>query len=99
MKTNLKKELHAKSGADLGKQLKEGKVALAALKLDAEMSKLKNTSLLSVKRKEIAVIKTIINEKLVESRIAEEAKAEDKKEASTKVKPAKVKAGKGGKNE
>ncbi len=71
------------------------------------MGKLKNTSSLTSKRGEIAVINTIINEKLAEARIVEVAKADDKKEVSVKVKPAieakvskKVKAvKKGGKSE
>jgi len=96
MKTNYKKELHNKSITELRAQLKEVSEAVRALKLDHEMGKLKNTSSLTNKRVEIAVIKTIVNEKLLEEKIEQTVKVEGEK---SKPASAKAIAGKGGKNE
>jgi len=63
MKTADKKELHGKSLVELQKLLLDAKHALDGLRLDHQQSKLTNTSLISVKRKEIAVIKTLMKEK------------------------------------
>ena len=63
MKTKDKKELHLKSLEELNKEVLDAKDALVGLKLDKTQNKLKNTSQLSIKRKEIAQILTIIREK------------------------------------
>ena len=63
MKTKDKKELHLKSLEELNKEVLDAKDALVGLKLDKTQNKLKNTSQLSIKRKEIAQILTIIRGK------------------------------------
>ena len=60
MKTKDKKELHLKSLQELKKLVMDAKDALSDLKLDKTQNKLKNTSLLSLKRKEITQMLTII---------------------------------------
>jgi len=60
MKSKDKKELHLKSIKELGNLVTEAKDALVGLRLDKTQNKLKNTSMLSVKRKEIAQMLTII---------------------------------------
>ena len=63
MKTKDKKELHLKSLEELDNLVREAKDALSGLKLDRTQNKLKNTSKLPVKRKEIAQMLTIIRGK------------------------------------
>ena len=63
MKTKDKKELHLKSLKELGKQVVDAKDAVVNLRLDKTQNKLKNTSQLSIKRKEVAQILTIIRGK------------------------------------
>lgn len=63
MKTKDKKELHLKGLKELKNLIIEAKDALAQLKLDKTQNKLKNTSILSAKRKEIAQMLTIIRMK------------------------------------
>ncbi len=108
MKTNIKKELHTKSVIELRKQLLEAGLELATLKMNHEQAKVKDTSSLSKKRSEIAVVKTIINEKLVAERLASTEKLDDKKKVvaeektitkKAKLAAVKTKADKGGKNE
>jgi len=94
MKTQIKKELHAKSLLELKKQLKDVKDEVRSLRLDKEMGKLKNSSSLSLKRAEIAVIKTIINEKSIEGKHIKITKEDDKNKKPVAVKAI---AGKGGK--
>jgi ribosomal protein L29 len=60
MKSKNKKELHLKSIKELKNLVAEAKDALAGLKLDKVQNKLKNTSQLFVKGKEIAQMLTII---------------------------------------
>ena len=60
MKSKDKKELHLKSVKELGNLVEEARNALAGLRLDKTQNKLKNTSQLSVRRKEIAQMLTII---------------------------------------
>jgi len=67
MKTKEKKDLRTKSIAELRTMLKNAKDAVFTAKLEKSQNKLKNTSLLSVKRKEIAQILTIIKEKEIEN--------------------------------
>jgi ribosomal protein L29 len=60
MKTKEKKELHAKSIKELSNLIAEAKNALVELKLEKTQNKIKNTSSLSVKRKEIAQMLTVM---------------------------------------
>jgi len=59
MKSKEKKELHQKSIQELSNLIAEAKDVLVGLKLDKIQNKLKNTSLLFVKRREIAQMLTI----------------------------------------
>ena len=106
MKTQLKKELHAKNGTEIATQLKEAREALRVLRLDQEMGKLKNTSSLSQKKVEIAVMQTILNEKLAAEVKANEERIKEQKEGNVKSvstsvlvdkKPSQKSQGKGGK--
>ena len=63
MKIKEKKEMFAKTDKELRKMLKDAKAALLDLILDLGQNKLKNTSLISKKRKEVALIKTALREK------------------------------------
>lgn len=63
MKTKDKKELHSKSLKELNKLVIDAKDMVVGLRLDKTQNKLKNTSSLSVKRKEIAQMLTIIRMK------------------------------------
>lgn len=63
MKTKDKKELHLKSLKELNNLAVELKDTVVGLKLDKTQNKLKNTRSLSLKRKEIAQILTIIRMK------------------------------------
>lgn len=63
MKTKDMKALHAKTLEELKILLKEAKDALYLLKLEMSQNKLKNLRSIFWKRKEMAVIATIINEK------------------------------------
>jgi len=87
MKLNIKKELHAKSVTELRKRLLDAREEQRVLRLDKEMGKLKNTSSLTGNRIEIAVISTILNEKLAEAQEAKAERAEENK-VLTKDKPA-----------
>jgi ribosomal protein L29 len=73
MKTKDKKELHLKSVRELKKLVSEAKDALVGLKLEKTQNKLKNTRMLSLKRREIAQMLTII-------KIKELAEVQAKKE-------------------
>jgi ribosomal protein L29 len=64
MKRNDITEAHGKSVIELQKQLKDAREALATLRLDMAQNKIKNTGSLSAKRKEIAVVLTILKKKL-----------------------------------
>ena len=63
MKTKEKLALHAKTLEELKTLLKEAKDALYLLKLEKSQNKLKNLRSIFWKRKEIAQVATIINEK------------------------------------
>ena len=60
MKVRDKKDLQIKSKNELEKLLKEAYDALFSLKLEHEQKLLKNTRALALKRKEIAVISSIL---------------------------------------
>ena len=63
MKTKAKKELHSKTGEELKVLLKTVKDEFFSLQLEHAQQKLKNTSSLLHKRKDIARINTILQEK------------------------------------
>ena len=63
MKTKEKKELHGKKIAELRALLKTMREELFSLKLEYNRRKLKNTSSILHKRKDIATIQTILEEK------------------------------------
>lgn len=63
MKDKDKKELHAKTENELLKQLKDAVESLSKLRLEKNQNKLKNTSSLSITRRTIAIIRTILREK------------------------------------
>ena len=67
MKTKDKKDLHTKSIIELRTMLKNLKDAVFTAKLEKSQNKLKNTSSLAVKRKEIAQILTIMKEKEIQN--------------------------------
>ena len=75
MKTKDKKELHLKSLKELGKLVADARDMVVNLRLDKTQNKLKNTSQLSVKRKEIAQILTIMRMK----ELQEEMEAKNEK--------------------
>jgi ribosomal protein L29 len=63
MKSKDKKELHQKSTSELRKMVTEAKDALVLLKMEKIQNKLKNPRQLSIKRREIAQMMTIIRMK------------------------------------
>lgn len=75
MKVNDKKELHAKTVGELEKLLKESYNTLSQIKMDNVQNKLKNTSSMTITRKEIAVMKTLLNEKLKTKEVTKEEPA------------------------
>ena len=60
MKLKEKKELHLKSVKELRDLVVKAKDAFVGLKMEKTQNKLKNTSLISNKRKEIAQMMTVI---------------------------------------
>lgn len=78
MKLKDKKELHSKTVSELKKLLKDAQEALFSLRIEHEQNKLKNTTSLNSKRKEIAVLKTILTEKVTAEKRAEEKVVEEK---------------------
>jgi ribosomal protein L29 len=63
MKSKDRKEYFVKSEKELLKLLGDARDALFNLKMDLSMNKLKNTSSIFLKRKEIALILTALKEK------------------------------------
>ncbi len=63
MKTKDRKELFSKSIKELSNLVTAAKDEIVSMKLEKTQNKLKNTSLLSVKRKEIAQMLTVIRMK------------------------------------
>jgi large subunit ribosomal protein L29 len=72
MKSKEKKDLFTKSEKELVKILKETREALFNFKLDLTQNKLKNTRQIFWKKKEIALILTVLKEK--ELKVKEEVK-------------------------
>ncbi|MEK7551429.1 MAG: 50S ribosomal protein L29 [Patescibacteria group bacterium] len=67
MKTKDKKDLFTKTEKELKKLLLEAKDNLFNLRIDLSQNKLKNTTSLMLKRKEIAWILTALKEKEIEN--------------------------------
>lgn len=63
MKTKQKKELHSKTVQELKISLNEAKEELFSLKLEKAQKKLKNLRSVFIKRKDIAKILSILQEK------------------------------------
>jgi ribosomal protein L29 len=63
MKSKDKKELHRKEIKELNNLVAQAQDELAGLKMDKTQNKLKNTSSLFLKRKEIAQMQTVIRQK------------------------------------
>ncbi len=63
MKTREKKELHTKDITELKKLLTDVNNSLHSLQLERQQGRLKNTRSYLIKRKELAVIQTIMREK------------------------------------
>lgn len=63
MKTKDKKELHVKSLKELSNLVNKSKDELMNLKMEKVQNKLKNTSQLFIKRREIAQMLTIVRAK------------------------------------
>lgn len=83
MKINDKKELQGKESGELKKMLKDGNELLLSLKLDLQQNKLKNTRSIYNTRKNIAIIKTIL-----QGKEGEVEKPAVKAEATVKAEPA-----------
>ncbi|MBI2074391.1 MAG: 50S ribosomal protein L29 [Candidatus Levybacteria bacterium] len=66
MKTKVKKELHTKTIEELKSLVNQTREELSNLKLEKVRKKLKNTSSILQKRKDMARILTILNEKEAE---------------------------------
>lgn len=94
MKTKDKKELFTKSVLELKKLLEEAVKAVSSFKLDHQQNKLKDTRSIFNKRKEVAILKSILNMKSVMEK-AKEVEKEVKEEIKKVEK--KVKTSKGGK--
>lgn len=67
MKTKDKKDLFTKTDKELKKLLLDAKDNLFNLRIDLSQNKLKNTTSLMLKRKEIAWILTALKEKEIEN--------------------------------
>lgn len=67
MKTKDKKDLFTKTDKELKKLLLDAKDNLFNLRIDLSQNKLKNTTSLMLKRKEIAWILTALREKEIEN--------------------------------
>ena len=71
MKKADKKELQLKSVSELQKHLHDGYEILAQLRMDNIQNKLKNTRSMTITRKDIAVILTLIRQKMTEEALKE----------------------------
>lgn len=65
MKKNQKLELRAKSPGELISEVAKKEAELMRLKMELATGKIKNTSVLKTKADELAVIKTILQEKII----------------------------------
>lgn len=63
MKKKQKEEIRAKSLSELGEEAEKRKTEILRLKMEIKMAKVKNTSSLKRRLDELAVVKTIIQEK------------------------------------
>lgn len=63
MKKKQKEEIRAKSLSELGEEAEKRQTEILRLKMEIKMAKVKNTSSLKRRLDELAVVKTIIQEK------------------------------------
>jgi ribosomal protein L29 len=94
MKINDRKELHSKTAEELEKILKESYNTLSQIRLDNVQNKLKNTRSMTLTRKEIAIIKTILNEKAASNEVAGESQQSATSDVVDSAKEVKKKEGK-----
>ncbi len=69
MKNKEKKQLHSKNIDELHEAIKQAKAALFAMVYEKTQGKLKNTASLSIKRREIAIMATLLKEKEIHENI------------------------------
>ena len=63
MKKKLKIELYSKQTAELTAEDQKRRLEISQIQIDVRLGKIKNTSLLKVKKDELAVIQTILTAK------------------------------------
>ena len=78
MKSKQKQDIRTKNGEELHKQLQEERKSLLSLLVDHSQFTLKSPRLIFMKRKEIAYIQTVIEEKKREELTVAAAKSESK---------------------
>lgn len=63
MKRKQKEEIRAKSLTELGQEVEKRQTEILRLQMEIRMGKVKNTSLAKSKADELAIVKTILQEK------------------------------------
>ena len=63
MRTKVKKEMHTKTAGELKELVKQGRSELFTLTMDYTQRKLKDTAAIKRKRKDIAILLTVLKEK------------------------------------
>lgn len=63
MKRKQKEEIRAKSLTELGQEVEKRQAEILRLQMEIRMGKVKNTSLAKSKADELAIVKTILQEK------------------------------------
>jgi len=63
MKRKQKEEIRAKSLTELGQEIEKRQAEILRLQMEVRMGKIKNTSLAKSKADELAIVKTILQEK------------------------------------
>jgi len=69
MKTKQKEENKAKSLNELKTEVQKREKEIILLRMDIQAAKVKNTSLLRVKKDELAVLKTFLREKFLAQKV------------------------------
>lgn len=70
MKRKIKEEIKSKSKNELIEEVNKRESELAQLNFDVSAAKVKNTSILKVKKDELAVVKTILREKTLAEKLS-----------------------------
>ncbi|PIS14443.1 50S ribosomal protein L29 [Candidatus Shapirobacteria bacterium CG09_land_8_20_14_0_10_39_12] len=65
MKSKQKQDLRSKTDEELAREIIKSEEEIDKLMLDIRMAKTKNTSLLRRKKDDLAIIKTILQEKII----------------------------------